>query len=51
VENYCQQHEGLRVFPENGCPVKLYHHEGNGYHSFGLLKLPAAPAFSGVSDA
>ncbi len=32
----------------NGCPVLLYHHEGEGYHGFGLLKLPAVPAFSGV---
>ncbi|SEB09032.1 hypothetical protein SAMN05660964_03493 [Thiothrix caldifontis] len=32
----------------NGCPVLLYHHEGNGYHGFGLLKLPATSLFSGV---
>jgi hypothetical protein len=35
----------------NGCPVLLYHHEGDGYHNFGLLKLPAAPAYSGVEHA
>jgi len=27
----------------NGCPVLLYHHEGQGYQSFGLLKLPPTP--------
>ncbi|MBU2003738.1 MAG: hypothetical protein KKF08_00015 [Gammaproteobacteria bacterium] len=32
----------------NGCPVLLYHHEGDGYQHFGLLKLPPAPAYSGV---
>lgn len=34
----------------NGCPVLLYHHEGEGYHELGLLKLPAVPAFSEVGD-
>ena len=32
----------------NGCPVLLYHHEGEGYHNVGLLKLPPALAYSGV---
>lgn len=28
----------------NGCPVLLYHYEGEGYQRFGLLKLPASLA-------
>lgn len=35
----------------NGCPVMLYHHEGDSYQNYGLLKLPPTPPVMMVTDA